>query len=123
MDVYIRLPPPIAIFDKSYGIVDLVRHWVDTAPPFQAPISRIRLGIKVLERADAMSETDGWLCVPEEAANLFKELAAAANVPTWNGTVDGKAQRLEVPARLYLPLLEAFDRSTSSPPTENPGSP
>ena len=100
------VPEPVTIHGTPFGIKELISWWVDNAEQFQKPISRVRLGIKVLTAIEAEPVPGTELDLPKDAIEIFRELASAAALPVWTNTVTG--QPIPIPARAYLTLLEVF---------------
>lgn len=104
----VLIPEPILnITQEPFGIKELIQYWVDNSEPFQRPISRVRLGIKVLEALDAKPLVVGEeLKLPKDAIDIFRELAENAVAPTWFSKVTG--QPINVPSRRLVSLFAAF---------------
>lgn len=100
------VPKPADLQGNSFSLADLIRWWVDNSEPFQRPISRIRLGMQVLEALDAKPPVVGQeLDLPRDALALFRELAEGGIAPVWLSKTTGLP--VAIPPRLYEPLFSA----------------
>lgn len=121
---FIKVPDPILPIPGApfYSLKEMVAFVIDNDDRYQRPASNVRMGVRTLEAFDKEVED-----VVVLRADDHKFLAEVLENPTcgyaaWYITDKEakKSEKVVVPNRRYLPLVDAVDQATNSDPRVKP---